>query len=200
MGNHTWHKNDIYEILAQKNDIIRPYNIRSDCLQGSVGTGSKVVVVKNQKIQITNLIGKSIPLNDLQTNPFCALDQLLESVQCDFHIVDFHAETTSEKNAFFKAFQGKVSAILGTHTHVQTNDARIVNNTAYISDVGMCGPCDGVIGAESCELIPFFKEEKTFFRLKEAKGNYQFCGVILSFCCQTKIPVRIQTIYQYEKA
>lgn len=182
MGNHTWHKREVYDILREEKNIIRPYNLKDTLDEAHCGVGTKVVKIKNKTFRITNLLGKTVAIKEWQTNPFIALHEIIKNYEkTDFHIVDFHAETTSEKNAFFLEFKGKVSAILGTHTHVQTNDYRVKDNTAYITDVGMTGACDGVIGAKPDTIIAMFKEEQDFFRLEENVGLYQFCAVVLTF-------------------
>ncbi|BAC44681.1 TIGR00282 family metallophosphoesterase [Malacoplasma penetrans] len=196
MGNHTWHKRDIYDILKTKNNIIRPANLKSVFEESKVGFGTKVVTIKNKTFRITNLLGISVSIRDMQTNPFIELQNIIDnSKRTDFHIVDFHCETTSEKNAFFINFQGAVSAILGTHTHVQTNDAKIINNTAYITDVGMTGASNGVIGAKPDSIIYMFKGYSDRFKLEEQIGPYQFCGVILSFNEHTNKVVQIKKVY-----
>ncbi len=199
MGNHTWHKKDIYEILEEKKNIIRPYNLKSELEESKVGVGTKIVKIKNWTFRITNLLGKTVMIKEWQTNPFHALHEIIDKYEkTDFHIVDFHSETTSEKNAFFLEFQGKVDAILGTHTHVQTNDYRIKDNTAYITDVGMTGAADGVIGAKPESIISMFKEEQDFFRLEEQTGLYQFCAVVLSFDEKNQEIVDIEPIYIFQ--
>jgi calcineurin-like phosphoesterase len=120
-------------------------------------------------------------MDNLQTNPFIEFEKLLNNVEkSDIHIVDFHCETTSEKNAFLKSFAGKLTAILCTHTHVQTADERIINGTGYITDVGMTGGRDGVIGADSTSIVDMFFEKIERFKLASAKSKYQFNAVILS--------------------
>ena len=199
MGNHTWHKKDIYDILKSRQNIIRPANLDPKILEATVGVGTKVVKIKNKTFRITNLLGISVAVKDMQTNPFLELEKIIETEsKADFHIVDFHCETTSEKNAFFLNFQSKVQAILGTHTHVQTNDARIVDNTAYITDVGMTGAANGVIGAKPDSIINMFKGNSEFFRLEEQVGQYQFCAVVLSFNPENNKVVKIQNVYNFQ--
>ncbi len=196
MGNHTWKQKDFKIVLNEKN-IIRPANLSLDYENHDVGIGSSVVNVNNKKIRITNLIGKTVYLKDMQTNPFHELDKIIASDKSDIHIVDFHSETTSEKNAFFLNFKGKVSAILGTHTHVQTADNKIKDNTAYITDVGMTGSESGIIGAKPETIIQVFKEEAERFRLLPNLDKYQFSAVILSFE-QNNIK-KIERVLIYEK-
>ena len=200
MGNHTWSKKDIYEILETKSNIIRPLNIVNYHDFGQHGCGSREVNINGTTIRITNLMGASVRFNDLQTNPFFALQSIIDTKKpTDFHIVDFHAETTSEKNALFYEFQGKVSAILGTHTHIQTADNRIRNNTAYISDVGSTGPANGIIGGKAEVLIKRFKGEIERFMLEEEGGYFQFCAVILDLDEKNKIVKNIERVLIYEE-
>ncbi|MDR0857019.1 MAG: TIGR00282 family metallophosphoesterase [Mycoplasmataceae bacterium] len=198
LGNHTWNIDEIYEVLKNK-DVVRPLNVSSKFLKESTsGNGTIVVDHNGVKIRLTNLLGQAIPMHGLQTNPFLVLDRLTEIDKSDIHIVDFHAETTSEKNALMLAFKGKVSAILGTHTHVQTADEKLDGGTLYITDVGMTGPANGIIGAEPSTLIDMFFERRDRFKLSVAPGKYQFCAVVLSFDDNNK-PIGIKRIYNIEK-
>jgi metallophosphoesterase (TIGR00282 family) len=145
------------------------------------GVGTRVVKVKNKNIRITNLIGKTVYRFESSPNPFLALDSVVLEDKSDIHIVDFHAEATGEKNALALDFDGKVSAVLGTHTHVQTADARILKKgTAYITDAGMTGPFEGVIGAKP-EVIIQKQRNDTTFVLEVASGIYQISYVVLVF-------------------
>ncbi len=94
-----------------------------------------------------------------------------------------------------QAFNGKVSIIVGTHTHVQTNDATIYNNTAYITDLGMTGPKDGIIGAKKEPLIDMFYGRSKQFRLVEEVGKYQLCGVVVEINDKTNLPTSIENIF-----
>lgn len=199
MGNHTWHKKDIYDILVNSDNIIRPNNLKKDIQESKIGVGTKIINIKGKKFRITNLLGLSVSVKEWQTNPFLDMKDILDKKgDEDFHIVDFHSETTSEKNAFFLEFKGQVSAIIGTHTHVQTNDARVVDNTAYITDAGMTGASNGVIGAKPESIIAMFKEEQDFFRLEEQIGRYQFCAIIMTFDENENRVISIEPIYIYQ--
>lgn len=199
MGNHTWHKKDIFDILEQKNNIIRPANIKNDLDISKAGIGTKVVSINNKSVRITNLLGSTVHFNDRQTNPFLYLEDLIENDCSDIHIVDFHSETTSEKNAFLLNFANRVTAIFGTHTHVQTNDCKIYNNTAYITDVGMTGPTYGIIGAKPESIINMFMGNSERFRLEEQIGKYQFSAVILEIDDLTNKPINLENIIIYQK-
>ena len=130
-------------------------------------------------------------------NPFDDLESICASDDSDIHIVDFHAEATGEKYALAHAFDGKVSAVLGTHTHVQTRDNRILPyGTAYISDVGMCGPYDSILGVKKEDVVKrTWTSQPTPFNVQE-EGESIFSAVLLTFNDQTYECERIQTIYE----
>ncbi len=154
LGNHSFDKKDVYEYLNKTKRVIRPYNFSDK----APGNGYTIIEKKNKKIAIVSLQGK-VYMNTLHC-PFIAIDSLLEDLKekVDIIVVDFHAEVTSEKRAMGWNVAGKVSIIYGTHTHVQTADESILNNkTAYITDVGMTGGHDGVIGMNKKEVIQKFK-------------------------------------------
>ena len=180
MGNHTWDTTEVFPVL-DKNQIIRPLNVASDTKEAHYGVGSKVVTIKNTKVRISNLMSTQCNSRTTLTNPFTAAEALIAKAKEPIHIIDFHAETTSEKNAFLIAFAGKVSAIIGTHTHVQTADEKIYKNTAFITDAGMCGAKESIIGAKPDEIVSMFKGQSSHFHLEPAKGSYQFNSVIIEF-------------------
>ena len=144
-GNHTWDKKDIEE-LFESHEILRPHNY-PDVVSG---TGCKVYDVAGDKLAVLNLMGHyAMPYTD---NAFrCALKtvQQLHEDGVKHIFIDFHAEATSEKRAMLMLLQGKVSGIIGTHTHVSSDDFQITNNTAYLSDIGLTGCRDNVIGMDS---------------------------------------------------
>lgn len=202
MGNHTWNNDDIYNLLVTKMNIIRPYNINFQHKFSQYGSGSKIVKINNFKVRITNLIGNSIRFNNIQTNPFVSLQEIInfDQSESDFHIVDFHSESTGEKNALFFEFKGKVSAIIGTHTHIQTADNRVNSGTAFISDVGSTGPSDGILGAKPQNIIKYFKNEISHIVVEEETSlNFQFCAVIIDLNEQTKQANSIERILIYGK-
>lgn len=143
MGNHTWGKKDIFSFIDHPK-MIRPANYS----KGVVGKGYRVYECKGKKIAVINLIGRT-DMGVLSENPFLVVDGLLKEIQADYIFVDFHAEATAEKIAMGYYLDGKVSAVFGTHTHVQTADEKILKaGTGYITDVGMTGPKDSVIGMD----------------------------------------------------
>lgn len=174
MGNHTWGKKDIFKFIDHPK-LIRPANYPKDV----VGKGYNIYNCKNKKIAVINLIGR-VDINVLSDNPFVLAKELVENLQnkVDIIIIDFHAEATAEKIAMGHFLDGKVTAIYGTHTHVQTADEKVLpNGTGYITDIGMTGPENSVIGMEISASIKRF-ETTLPERYKIATGECIFNGVI----------------------
>ena len=145
MGNHTWGKKDIFNIIDNKK-LLRPANYPKDV----VGNGYGIYECNGKKIAVINLIGRA-SMNVLSDNPFVITDEILKEVKdkVDAIIVDFHAEATAEKIAMGYYLDGRVTCLFGTHTHVATADETILEKgTAYITDIGMTGPKKSVIGMD----------------------------------------------------
>jgi 2',3'-cyclic-nucleotide 2'-phosphodiesterase len=175
MGNHTWSKKEIFNFIDSEDKIIRPANFAP----GLPGKGFSIQNTSFGKIGIVNLMGRVYM--DLVDCPFRIADQILGDIKKETQIiiVDFHAEATSEKIAFANYLDGRVSVVLGTHTHVQTADERILEcGTGYITDVGMTGPYDGVIGVQKDIIIERFKNGLPA-KFEVATGRTQFNGVVL---------------------
>ena len=151
LGNHTWNKRDIYPFLdANPECIIRPTNYSGS----APGYGYSIVNVNGYKVLIINVLGQVFmePVGD----PFDAVDLVLarEEGNYDVSILDVHAEATSEKYAMARVFDGKIDIIFGTHTHVPTADVQILpRGTAYVTDLGMTGPRNGVLGVDAQRTI-----------------------------------------------
>lgn len=148
-GNHSWDKKEVLP-LFESHEILRPHNYPEEV----EGTGCRVYNVKGEKLAVLNLLGHfAMPYCD---NAFRCARETIESLRTIDEVknilVDFHAEATSEKRAMMMLLQGKVSAIMGTHTHVGTDDFQIADKTAYLSDVGLSGCRDNVIGMD--EKVP----------------------------------------------
>nr|WP_318034610.1 TIGR00282 family metallophosphoesterase [Mesomycoplasma lagogenitalium] len=184
LGNHVWADENIYKIIDNP-EIIRPYNINKNYK----GHGTSVFTVNGYKLRITSMLGITFnkllfPWNEeTADNFFDAFDQIYKKDQVeknvDFHIIDFHAETTSEKSVFGLYVDGKVDAFIGTHTHIQTNDAKILpNGTLYITDAGMTGPMNAAIGANFDEVYQRMRYEKKI-KFTVSKNKTQFNGVYL---------------------
>lgn len=176
-GNHIWDKKEVKGIIDRDNRILRPYNYPP----GVPGIGSTVVRTEEGiNVGVLNLAGR-VYLPSLDC-PFRAADHaLLELMQAtSVIIVDFHAEVTSEKNAFGRYLDGRVSAVVGTHTHVQTADERILPlGTAYITDVGMTGSFDSIIGMKiEAVLQRFLLQIPT--RFEAAEGDNHLCAVVIT--------------------
>lgn len=152
-GNHVFKKSDIHSFLDESKRIVRPFNMHAS----NPGCGVGKVDFGRYKIGIINLLGQAFMSGS--DNPFDAADRALELIKdCKIKIVDFHAEATGEKRALGFYLDGRVSVFFGTHTHVQTADASILpKGTGYITDVGMCGPKDSVLGIESEIIIKALK-------------------------------------------
>ena len=153
MGNHTWGKKEIFNFLNDE-QIVRPANYP----KGVPGKGYTIRNVNGRRIAVINLIGR-VDLNILSENPFLKVDEILKEIKdkADIIIVDFHAEATAEKIAMGYYLDGRVSAVFGTHTHVQTADETILEKgTAYITDIGMTGPQKSIIGMDISASIKRF--------------------------------------------
>ena len=153
MGNHTWDNREIFQFIDGAKYLVRPANFPN----GTPGEGLKFLKLNQLEIAVINLQARTfMPALDC---PFKKADELIQEAQKRTPIifVDFHGEATSEKQAMGWYLDGKVTAVVGTHTHVQTADNRILpNGTAYISDVGMTGPYDGILGMERGAVIHRF--------------------------------------------
>ena len=174
MGNHTWGKKDIFKFIDHPK-LIRPANYPEDV----VGKGYNIFECKGKKIAVINLIGR-VDINVLSENPFLDVKKILEEIKSktDIIIIDFHAEATAEKIAMGHFLDGKVTAIFGTHTHVQTADERILpKGTGYITDIGMTGPINSVIGMNILASIKRF-ETTLPERYKIADGDCMLNGVL----------------------
>ncbi len=172
LGNHFNSKNELAKYIERVDCLIRPLNL----YKSYPGGGSAVFDVDGILIRVTNLLGTAF-MNEEVISPYASLIDLLSSEEekVNIHIVDYHAEATGEKQCFGHVFDGKVSAVLGTHTHVQTRDAHILEEgTAYISDVGMCGFKDGVLGFDKTTVInkTIFGKTQKFELPNEGKGVF----------------------------
>ena len=167
MGNHTWGKKDIFRFIDNP-QIIRPANYP----KGVVGKGIGIYECNNKKIAVMNFLGR-VDLNVLTENPFVMAKEMVEEVHesVDMIFIDFHAEATAEKIAMGRYLDGKITALWGTHTHVQTADEQILpNGTGYITDLGMTGPKNSVIGMD--EKVSFKRFETTLpEKYKLAEGE-----------------------------
>ena len=177
-GNHVWDQKETYDFITKQNRLLRPLNL----LKESPGKGFAVYSSrKGFKVGVLNLMGNIFmkKCNDVFIEAKKFLEKNKLKNQYDFLIVDFHGEITSEKMAMGHYFDGSATLFVGTHTHVPTNDARILKNgTAYLTDAGMCGDYNSVIGMNTQNsLNRFFKKESV--KHFPAKGKASLSGVIV---------------------
>lgn len=181
LGNHAWAQSEIFDFIDEEPNLIRPANYPS----GTPGKGYTLLNHKSGKLAVVNLMGRAY-MGTLDC-PFRKVEEILEQIPgSPYILVDFHAETTSEKQALAYFLDGRVSAIIGTHTHVQTADERILpKGTGYLTDVGMVGPYDSVIGMEKSAVVKRFITQMPV-RFSVARGREQFNAVLIDLNKQTK--------------
>ena len=151
LGNHGFSKKEILEFIDEKN-IVRPINYP----KGTPGKGVIKIAFNTESLAVINVMGR-VFMHDPLNNPFEALDDVLNNLEASFILVDVHAETTSEKLAIAHYLDGRVGAVIGTHTHVQTNDAMVLpKGTLYITDAGMTGVKYGILGADKDLVLKKF--------------------------------------------
>lgn len=185
-GNHIWMHREIYPYLDSDMPLLRPLNYPA----GVPGRGHLVT----GKVAVINLIGR-VFIGDFD-NPFHAVNRLLAELEPKIIIVDFHAEATSEKVAMGRYLDGRVSAVVGTHTHVGTTDSQILpHGTAYVSDIGMTGPLDSVIGDDADAAIQRFLTSMPH-RLSVGKGKIALNGILVEVDEDTGRALSIERIYQ----
>jgi metallophosphoesterase (TIGR00282 family) len=176
LGNHTWARDGMGPYLAASERVIRPANFAA----GTPGRGLAVVeATDGTRVAVCNVLGQLFL--EVSRSPFEVLDRVVEEARehANVVLVDFHAEATSEKIAVARMLDGRVTAVIGTHTHVQTADARIQpGGTAAITDAGMTGPHDSVIGVEA-ELAIQRMRTGIPVRFKPAKGGVRLEGIVL---------------------
>lgn len=188
-GNHIWKHKDIYAFFQETTRLLRPANYPA----GAPGSGLGLFQAKDgTPYAVLNLMGRTYM--DAVDCPFQAADSLLAEIPEDVRVrvVDFHAEATSEKKAMGYYLDGRVSAVLGTHTHVQTNDPRILQkDTAALTDVGMCGPVDSIIGMEAERIVGRFLSRLPV-RFEVAKGPARLEGALCEIDAATGRAVSIR--------
>lgn len=190
-GNHIWDKRELYDYFAREPRLLRPANYAEGLPGAGVFTGK---ARNGEPFAVINLQGRVyMPNTDC---PFRAADRILASLPPEIKVrfVDFHAEVTSEKMAMGWYLDGRVSAVVGTHTHIPTADARILpRGTAYQTDAGMTGPYDSIIGVERDTVIHRFLTQMPV-RFEAAKGNVQLRGVIVGVNEDTGLATSIKPL------
>ena len=176
MGNHTYGQRQIYDFIENANRMVRPANFPDE----APGVGMRYIQINEIKLAIINLQGRAF-MQDID-DPFKKADALVTEAkkETDYIFVDFHAETTSEKNAMGWYLDNRVSAVVGTHTHIQTSDERILpGGTGYITDVGMTGYYDGILGINREEVITRFITSLPQRHVVPDEGRSVLSGVII---------------------
>ena len=177
-GNHVWDQKETYEFIKKQKRLLRPYNLTGDVPGHGFGI---YVSTGGYKIGVLNLMGNVFmkKCDDVFMKSKKFIDENKLKKNYDFLIVDFHGEITSEKMAIGHVFDGNATFVVGTHTHVPTNDGRILKKgTAYLTDAGMCGDYDSVIGMNAENSINrFFK--RSSLKHFPAKGEASLCGAII---------------------
>ena len=191
-GNHIWDQKDIMNYIETDNRLLRPYNL----FEPSAGKGFEVYKNSNNiKVGVLNLMG-NVFMKKCE-NVFESAKKFLKNYSLgkdyDLLIIDFHGEITSEKNAIGHFFDGKATLVVGTHTHIPTNDARLLKNgTAYQTDVGMCGDYDSVIGMNKENSLKRFLKEDSIKHFT-AKGEATLSGVIVDCDVKTGLANNIES-------
>ena len=180
LGNHTWGKSEIKRYLDDCQYILRPSNFAPQV----PGRGWGVFDTSFGNVCVINLVGR-VSIQDGNENPFLEADRIIKQVSTNIILVDFHAEATSEKNAMGYYLDGRVSAVWGTHTHIQTSDCRVFpNGTGYITDIGMTGARESVIGMKIEQPISRFLGNPPG-RFEPATGPAKLEGAIFEIDTQT---------------
>ena len=189
-GNHVFKRSEIHSYLEERNDVLRPYNMHPSV----PGKGIGIIDMGAYKIGVINLIGSAY-FNTSYANPFDSLDKAISEISdCRIKIVDFHAEATGEKRALGIYADSRVSVFFGTHTHVRTADAHILpKGTGYITDLGMCGSVNSVLGVESDCVIKALKTGLPT-RFKADENDIQLDGCIFDIDEKTGLTVSVEPI------
>lgn len=189
LGNHAMNKKEIWPYLETKKPIVRPINMPAS----APGRGFCLVEKDGIQLAVSNVCGR-VSMDPAYDDPFAAVDRIFDSVQTAHALVDFHAEATSEKIAMGYHCEGRATAVLGTHTHVQTADESILaGGTAYITDVGMTGPTNSVLGMDREIILRRFRSAMPQ-RFEVANEPGVICGVVISVERNTGRAVHIERV------
>ncbi|PYJ12272.1 MAG: TIGR00282 family metallophosphoesterase [Verrucomicrobia bacterium] len=176
-GDHVWDQKEIFAFINTEPRLLRPVNYPA----GAPGAGSIVLETAKGPVGVINVQGRTF-MQPILENPFYAVEQAVEQMrqQTPVIFVDAHAETTSERIALGRFLDGRVSAVVGTHTHVQTADEQIFpGGTAFLCDAGMCGPVNSILGRAVDPIVSrFISNLPTLFPV--AKGDVRLCGAVIS--------------------
>lgn len=191
MGNHTYSKSDINEHIDQMTNIVVPYNHSLRVTHNYY----KIIEYKGLKFCLTNILGSAL-IGESNQDPYTSFEEVYKetcNLSPDFYFVDLHAETTAEKRLFIEKYKDVVKVCVGTHTHIQTADEQMIGDSAFISDVGMCGAFESVLGRDINESIEAnVNHIKTHFEAAEGPGI--LCAVIIDIDMKTKKPTNISRV------
>ena len=189
LGNHTYGKQQIGDFLEDTPWILRPANYTGR----APGRGYRVFDMNGVRVRVVNLIGRC-DLDWKANDPFTTMDRILEREKADFTLVDFHAEATSEKLALGYYLDGRISALWGTHTHVPTADERVYpKGTGYITDLGMTGPVESVLGVDPKQSVESFLGGLPG-RYKPADGPCKLQGAVFTLDTATGLCTEVERI------
>ncbi len=188
-GNHVFRRNDVWNYLSSTKPVIRPANYN----ENNPGKGYYIADKGRYRCGVINLMGTAF-LEALE-NPFVCIERVLKELSdCKIIVVDFHAEATAEKKAMGFYLDGKVTAVVGTHTHVQTADEQILpGGTAYLTDLGMTGPVNSVLGIKPELVISKFKYLMPV-RFENALGDIMMCGCLIEADEKTGKAISIERV------
>ncbi|MCW6664031.1 TIGR00282 family metallophosphoesterase [Aerococcaceae bacterium NML190073] len=192
LGNHAWDNREIHQFIASATCLVRPLNLPSK----TVGKGVHYIRINQSEVAIVNVLGNVFM--GASQDVFQVLDAQLEGIRkrTPLILVDVHAEATSEKQAIAHFLDGRVSAVLGTHTHVQTADARILpKGTAYVTDVGMTGAMDGIIGFRKEDVIQRFVTQMPTRLEQKISDDVALSGAVVDLDCKTGRALKITSLY-----
>ena len=194
-GDHVWDQREIVDYFPTEPRLLRPVNYP----KGAPGFGSVVLDTPKGKIGVINAQGR-VFMNPPLESPLEGVEKAVESMRDEgvrVIMVDFHAEATSEKIAMGRAMDGKVSLVVGTHTHVQTSDEQIFpGGTAYLTDAGMCGPAESVLGREIASVVWRLRTGMPT-RFPVAKGPVRICGVIVGVDEQSGKAMEVKRVDEF---
>lgn len=190
LGNHAFSKSEIKMHMDECPRLVRPFNLEPIDL----GQSYYIHECCGMKIAVVNILGE-IFMDCCTESPIPVMERALKEIDADMIFVDFHAEATSEKELFLRVFADKLIAVVGTHTHVQTADEKIYHGCAFISDVGMCGPYDSILGRSVDEVLAksVYKEETHF---TPADGAAILCGCLIEIDDKTHRAISIKRIQE----
>ncbi|MDD6675135.1 MAG: TIGR00282 family metallophosphoesterase [Lactimicrobium massiliense] len=187
LGNHAFSKRAFLQDAEDCPDIIWPANIGSYAPQRPV----LIRIVKEKRVAVLNILG-NVFMNADYEDPILVTKKIMNHISADIILIDFHAEATSEKSIYFQYFKDRVTAMIGTHTHVQTADEKVENGCAFISDVGMCGPYDSVLGRDRNEAMDHAITGCSHYRPSDKEAVV--CGAMIDIDDHTNRAVSIERI------